>query len=164
MDVSDSSTFLEKDRQRELGSFYTPMPLVKKMIEKIEPDENSNRFWIEKEQRFKTVLDPTAGSGNIIIQILDDKVTEHNDPLQALSTTFGIEIDETTIAILKERINDWAIQHKIPNAEKIIDINFHLGDALKDYCYEFNETYKYPLTEEEEYRLLFKQSFGKITN
>lgn len=77
------------DKQRkELGAFHTPPLLTIKMIEKFEDLEGS-------------VLDPTAGSGNLIAGC----ILAGADPLQC----YANELDPSIYAVLVERLTSLGV-------------------------------------------------------
>ena len=80
----------DKETAQEFGAFYTPMPLCEKMAAMFSGPIVG-----------KTFLDPTIGYGNLIIAVLNRKVAEGEDPSQALTEVYGIEIGR---ASCRERV------------------------------------------------------------
>ena len=66
-----------------------------------------------------TVLDPCLGAGNLIAAC----ILAGADPKRC----YGIELDETTLAIARERLGKLGVPEK----------NLHLGNALDPKSYEF---------------------------
>jgi type I restriction-modification system DNA methylase subunit len=99
--MSDYNKYVTDDKTRKkLGQFWTPAEIIIKMMDKIPEDT-----WKDPT---KTFLDPTMGSGNIIIEMLKRRINEYNiDPKQALQTTYGIEIDVNTYYQALSRISDF---------------------------------------------------------
>ena len=112
---------LDKAKRDELGQFYTPGKICIKMIEKFKWDTLSG----------KNILDPTVGSGNLLIACLiagadSDKV-------------FGNEYDADIIPTCRNRINKAC---DILGKPHIQDWQIHQGNALQARCLiEFGEEY-----------------------
>src|SRR3989344_508349 len=69
------------------GEFYTPRPLVKVLVEVLEPFENSR------------VLDPAAGSGGMFVQSSKFLQEHHKDPTKI--AIYGQESNPTTLKLAK---------------------------------------------------------------
>ena len=69
------------------GEFYTPRPLVKLLVEVLEPFENSR------------VLDPATGSGGMFVQSSKFLQEHHKDPTKI--SIFGQESNPTTLKLAK---------------------------------------------------------------
>ena len=69
------------------GEFYTPRPLVKLLVEILEPYENSR------------VLDPAAGSGGMFIQSSKFLQEHHKDPTKI--AIYGQESNQTTYKLCR---------------------------------------------------------------
>ncbi len=69
------------------GEFFTPRPLVKLLIEILEPFENSR------------VLDPACGSGGMFVQASNFLKEHHKDPNRI--SIFGQESNDTTLRLCK---------------------------------------------------------------
>jgi len=69
------------------GEFYTPRPLVKLLVEVLEPYENSR------------VLDPATGSGGMFVQSSKFLQEHHKDPTKI--SIFGQESNPTTLKLAK---------------------------------------------------------------
>ena len=86
-------------RRKKTQEFYTPYSIIKKMIDKIEPE-----MWVDPT---KTFLDPAMGDGNIILGILYRRIVEHGiDWRTALETLYGVELMQDNVDETKERIID----------------------------------------------------------
>ena len=70
-------------RCKQTAEVFTPPALVNEMLDKL-PEE----VW----QPEKTFLDPSSGNGNILEEVLRRKLKHGHDPLQALSTIYGVDI------------------------------------------------------------------------
>lgn len=112
---------LDEKTRKELGQFYTPARVCIRMIEKFKCDTLKG----------KTILDPTCGSGNLLIACLlagadSDKV-------------FGNEYDARAVKLCKDRLKRTCEILGIPN---VPDANIHRGNALQARCLtEFDQTY-----------------------
>lgn len=69
------------------GEFFTPRPLVKLLIEILEPFENAR------------VLDPACGSGGMFVQASNFLKEHHKDPNRI--SIFGQESNDTTLRLCK---------------------------------------------------------------
>jgi len=77
------SNIKSKERVKELGEVFTPPTLVGEMLNKLPTGS-----W----EHAKTFLEPSCGTGNFLVQIVQRKIGAGSTPLQALATTFGIDI------------------------------------------------------------------------
>ncbi len=113
-------------RRKQTGEDFTPRELVDYMLDKLPPDE-----WTEK----RYILDPCAGNGNIIIPILERKLAGGLSYIDALETTYALELMADNVEEMKERIR-MLITEKCPEADMkkvdaIINHNIACGDAFK---------------------------------
>ena len=112
---------LDKTKRDRLGQFYTPGKICIKMIEKFKWETLSD----------KNILDPTVGSGNLLIACLiagadSDKV-------------FGNEYDADIIPTCRNRVNKAC---DILGKPHIQDWQIHQGNALQARCLtEFGKEY-----------------------
>lgn len=114
------------EKREELGQFYTPADLCIKMIEYFTFDTLAGQ----------TILDPTCGSGNLLIACLiagadSDKI-------------FGNEYDSIAVELCRKRLNRAC---EILGKPYINDWQVHKGDALIPVCLKtFGPEYKQKLT------------------
>ena len=128
IEILDSQEFksnlyegLTEDKRKELGQFYTPGKLCIQMIEKFDCDSLSN----------KNILDPTCGSGNLLIACLI--AGADSDKL------FGNEYDNVAVDLCRKRLNRCC---DILNKPHIKDYQIHQGNALGKWCLtDFSEEY-----------------------
>lgn len=111
--MSDLYEGLDEQKRIELGQFYTPGKICIQMIEKFSLDTLSG----------KTILDPTVGSGNLLIACLiagadSDKV-------------YGNEYDSVAVDLCRKRINRAC---DILGKSHIRDWQIHQGNALIADC------------------------------
>ena len=96
---TSSNTDTRLKRRKKTGEFYTPYSIIKKMMDKIEPE-----MW---EDPTKTFLDPAMGNGNIILGILYRRIAEYGiDWRTTLETLYGVELMQDNVDETKERIID----------------------------------------------------------
>lgn len=129
---TDFATYVsDKATRKKLGQVFTPYSVIEKMMNKIDKE-----IWINED---KTALDPTMGAGNIIIAILYRRIVENNqNPIKAISNTYGIELDPKTHEYAKERIKKFMAHFTNEDLTKIIDHNFVCSDVFEwnitDWC------------------------------
>jgi len=107
-----------KVRVKELGEVFTPAALVSEMLDKLPAD-----CWLPE----KTWLEPSCGTGNFLVQILERKLKAGHPPLQALSTIYGVDIMEDNIQIARARLLEMC---PVAGAEAILHKNIVVADAL----------------------------------
>lgn len=122
---NDFSTYVaDANTRKKLGMVFTPYSVIEKMMDKIDME-----IWINED---KTALDPTMGAGNIIIAILYRRIVENNqNPIKAISNTYGIELDPKTHEYAKERIKKFMAHFTNEDLTKIIDHNFVCSDVFE---------------------------------
>lgn len=111
--MSDLYEGLDEKKRIELGQFYTPGKVCIQMIEQYDIESFSG----------KNILDPTAGSGNLLIAMLiagadSDKI-------------YGNELDATAVKLCRKRINRAC---DILGKPRIKDWQIHKGDATDSFC------------------------------
>ena len=115
------------EQRKTLDQFFTPPSLTIQMIEKFECDTLTG----------KNILDPTCGSGNLLIACLI--AGADSDKL------YGNDFSTTAVKLCRERLNRAC---DILGVNHINDWQIHKGDALKEICLtEFGPDYKQKLTE-----------------
>jgi len=85
-----------KSRVKGTGEVFTPTPLVDEMLKHI--PENS---WTDKTQTF---LDPAAGDGQILSEIVLRKIQNGATHKQALENTYGVDIMADNVKVLRDRL------------------------------------------------------------
>jgi hypothetical protein len=120
-------TELEKKRlarRRETAEDFTPEWLINQMLDKL-PEE----VWAPE----KIFLDNSAGNGNMLICVLVRKLSHGHDPLQALSTIYGVELMSDNVEEMKQRLLDTLPELDDTQKQQAIDIinhNIVCHDAL----------------------------------
>jgi len=107
-----------KDRVKELGEVFTPAALVSAMLDKMPADS-----WLPG----KTWLEPSCGTGNFLVQILQRKLAAGHPPLGALETIYGIDIMEDNVVESRRRLKEIV---SIDGADAILLRNIRQADAL----------------------------------
>jgi hypothetical protein len=85
-----------EQRVRERGEIFTPEWLVDEMLDKLP----QSLF----QDPTKTYLDPACGDGNILVRVMRRKIDNGSTPLQALQTTFGVDIMPDNIQQCRKRL------------------------------------------------------------
>jgi type I restriction-modification system DNA methylase subunit len=111
-----------KERRKETAEDFTPAPLVSEMLDKLPTEVFSDPS--------KTFCDPAAGDGNFLIQVLQRKLDNGHDPLQALSTIYGVELMPDNTLEMKERLLSLIPAKLYKKAEEIVNKNIICHNAL----------------------------------
>lgn len=91
---------MKETEQKKKGQWMTPDDIAKHMID-FAPQE-----WYKD-----NILEPTAGNGQLVIQILNRKVELGMTPQEAIDTTYMNEFDEPVFNELVNRVVDWCKEH-----------------------------------------------------
>ena len=116
-----------KQRRKKTAEDFTPDFLVQEMIDKL-PAE----VWTDPQ---KTFIDNSAGNGNFLVAVLQRKIDHGHDPLQALSTIYGVELMADNVEEMHHRMYSIVkgllhTQKDKDKAFKIIKENLVCHDAL----------------------------------
>lgn len=116
-----------KQRVKQLGEVFTPPELVNKMLDRLSPDT-----WTDPT---RTVADPAGcGNGNFLVEVIKRKIKGGSTPIEALNTTFGIDIMEDNVKECRERMlkqaEESSGQERTEEWVGLITQNIVLGDAL----------------------------------
>lgn len=126
---SDFATYdNNKELRKKLGQVWTPYCIVERMMNKMSIDT-----WTDCS---KTILEPTMGTGNIVISVLYRRIVEYKqDPVAAISTIFGIEMDPKTYEHCINRIRTFMKQFcddtDMEFVEETLKYNFVCYDFFK---------------------------------
>ena len=95
---NDFATYdLDVKARKSLGQVWTPYEVICRMMDKIPAYK-----WADPSF---TCLEPTMGSGNIVISMLYRRIVEYKvEPVAAISNIYGIEMDPSTYNHCIERI------------------------------------------------------------
>ena len=116
-----------KERSDEFGEVFTPEALVNEMLSRIPQKE-----W---ENHFSLFIDPACGNGNFLVEVVRRKIQSGAEPLQALMTTYGVDIMPDNIAECRQRLV--RVAYELSGADSIpvtfstaVRRNIKLGDTL----------------------------------
>jgi hypothetical protein len=120
-------------RTKTRTEVFTPPELINEML-----DGFSKSMWSKR----KTFIDPACGNGNMLVEVLKQKLAKGHTPLQALSTIYGVDIMADNIEECRMRLILTAgFDEASPDLEEAIKIvrkNIVKHDALT-YDYSFKE-------------------------
>ena len=85
-----------KKRVKDSGEVFTPIELVDDLLNKLPQDVFTNPE--------KTFIDPACGDGNFLIRVLERKIQNGSTHLQALQTTYGVDIMEDNVQACRRRL------------------------------------------------------------
>lgn len=94
--------FMEKydqmtpEERKNFGAVWTPPEIISQMMAKA-----SDEVW---EDPTKTCLDPTCGTGNIVVSMLLNKLYHGVSPEMAVKNVYGIELQKKNVEICRNRI------------------------------------------------------------
>ena len=108
-----------KKRVKDLGEVFTPPELVHEMLDRLDPS-----VWNPD----RTFLDPSCGNGNFLVAVVQRKVQWGSTPLQALRTTFGIDIMADNVGECRERLLE-AVGNP-PGGVEAVERNIRCADSL----------------------------------
>lgn len=127
---------LTKEERDELGAFYTPAPLCIQMLEMYD--------CTLEEFATKTILDPTCGSGNLIMAALIAGISVNKDYPK---NVFGNELSLKPLELCRKRFTHYCETHGLKEYDKgFWNYHLHLGNALNPDCLNkdfFVESYRY---------------------
>jgi hypothetical protein len=87
-----------KERRKQTAEDFTCPELVSEMLDKLPSSCFSDPS--------KTFIDPAAGNGNFLVEVLRRKLAFNHPPLQALSTIFAVELMPDNVEEMKQRLLD----------------------------------------------------------
>ena len=114
------------EERKELDQFFTPPEITFQMIEGMDCDSLED----------KTILDPTCGSGNLLIACLIAGAKMEN--------LYGNDYDGRMVKICRERLRDYtrANNIEVSDLSHIYANHIHRGNAMQKMCLtEFNSAY-----------------------
>jgi 23S rRNA G2445 N2-methylase RlmL len=82
----------------------------------------------------KTILDPSCGNGNFLVEALRMRLDADLPPTQSLATIFGVELQQDNVEECRERLLSLAGDTSLHR--KIVNKNIVCEDALA-YDYDF---------------------------
>jgi len=84
------------EQRKQYGAVWTPPEIISKMMAKCD-----DSFWADPT---KTCLDPTCGSGNIVVCMIFNKIYHGVSVEQAIKNVYGIELQMENVKICRNRI------------------------------------------------------------
>jgi len=117
-----------KERIKETGEVFTPSQLTNEMLDQLPPE-----MW----EPDRTFLEPAAGDGNMLIEILKRKLSYGHTPVQALNTIYGIDLMEDNVQHARERMLE--IVGNTKEHREIINKRIVQGNALNFDWGQFEE-------------------------
>lgn len=127
---------LTKEERDELGAFYTPAPLCIQLLEMYD--------CTLEEFATKTILDPTCGSGNLIMAALIAGISIYKDYPK---NVFGNELSLKPLELCRKRFTHYCEIHGLEAYDKDFwRYHLHLGNALNPDCLNkdfFVESYRW---------------------
>jgi hypothetical protein len=112
--------FRRKARRKITSEDFTPHELVNEMLNKLPVECFTDPT--------KTFCDPAAGNGNFLVEVLRRKLDLGHDPIQAISTIYGIELMNDNVEQMKNRL--LALVPDYNTAKRIIDKNIVCHNSL----------------------------------
>jgi hypothetical protein len=125
---SKNAEIKDSSRKKNLGEVYTPRELVLQMLRRL-----SDEQWRSTDSTF---IDPSCGTGNFLVEIVNKKIAAGLSPFQAAKTTYGVDIMQDNIDECRARIFD-ATKTLVPEKQhlelaRIISSNIKCGNGLAD--------------------------------
>ena len=114
-----SNGYKSRERVKKYGEVFTPEWVVKKMCDMLENENNGPECWRG------TVIEPSCGTGNFLVEILKRKLSIGMSEEEAASTMFGVDILQDNIDESIKRLTQIA-----PQAEDIFKKNIVCGNFL----------------------------------
>jgi len=113
------------ERKKQTAEDFTPPALVNEMLDKLPKEVFTDSS--------KTFCDPAAGNGNFLLEVLKRKLANGHQPLQALSTIYGVELMSDNVEEMKDRLLielPSLSPEDAKEARKIVNKNIKCHDAL----------------------------------
>lgn len=115
---------LTKEERDELGAFYTPPELCIQMLEMYD--------CTLEEFAKKTILDPTCGSGNLIMAALIAGISVSKDYPK---NVFGNELSLKPLELCRKRFTHYCETHGLKEYDLAFwKVHLHQGNALNQDC------------------------------
>jgi hypothetical protein len=87
-----------KERKKATAEDFTPSWLVNQMLDKL------NEYGPESWEPNKTFLDPACGNGNMLVCVLERKITLGHEPTGAIDSIYGTDIMQDNIKECRLRL------------------------------------------------------------
>lgn len=108
-----------------MDQFFTPPEYTLLMLEKMDCDSFEN----------KTILDPSCGSGNLLMACL---IAGAN-----IANLYGNDYDKDMVILCRSRLKEYALRKLNQSIEdSLLEINIHQGNVLQKMCIkDFSDSY-----------------------
>lgn len=139
--MTEANKAKRTERAKQTAEVFTPPRLVKQMLDKL-PKE----VW----RKGKTFLDPACGSGNFLIAVLWRKIERNHNPLEALSTIYGVDIMRDNVQECRLRLLKLVSLYEPLTEDHVkvvwtnivyINVDKHEGGSL-DYDFAFRPKFR----------------------
>lgn len=114
-----------KQRVKKHAEVFTPSWVVKEMLDILKKECGGE--YIEG-----TFFEPSFGTGNFLMEILERKISSGIDPLTALKQMYGVELLPDNVKECKERLKKIALDVCSKLIDEIMDINLLQGNFLTE--------------------------------
>lgn len=116
-----------KDRVKKHGEVFTPDWVVKEMCDLV----GEEGAWDNIDNTF---LEPAAGTGNFVVEILRRKLSKcssGDEKLRALKSVYAIELLQDNVDEMKARVRAIMSEHGMTDGvDDIISVNIQQGNFL----------------------------------
>lgn len=115
-----------KQRVKQHGEVFTPKWVVNDMLDLLPAESFSNLD--------ATFLEPAAGNGNFVVEILRRKLAHcknQDDILRAVKSIYAVELLPDNVAEMINRCVNLLGDRITPDVERVLRINIQQGDFLK---------------------------------
>ena len=110
------------EQVKQLGMVFTPTALVNEMLDKLE--ETAPETFKDKT---KTFLDNSCGQGAFLIAVLERKLANGIELIDALKTIYGVDIDNGNVIECRRLLSMGTDSEEIL---KVLEHNIICADAL----------------------------------
>lgn len=119
-----------KERVRKFGEVFTPVWVVRQMLDALQEESGEDVFGVEK-----TFFEPCCGTGNFAVEIISrklDRCRDAEDVRKAVGSYYTVEIQADNVEECKARL-EALVGARFPGVtvRDILDRNIMCGDALK---------------------------------
>jgi hypothetical protein len=87
---------MSKEERKNCGAVWTPPEIISQMMADFPEEDWANPT--------KTMLDPTCGTGNIIVCMILNKLYHGVSPYMAVKNTYGVELLQKNVEICRNRV------------------------------------------------------------
>lgn len=118
-----------KQRVKQHGEVFTPKWVVNDMLDMVIQDGKDPFADLDA-----TFLEPAAGNGNFVVEILRRKLAfckSDNDVLRAVKSIYAVELLSDNVEEIINRCVDLLGNRITPEIERVLHINIQQGDFLK---------------------------------